>query len=167
MQDTIIFDLDGTLASNEWRVPLARAKRWPEFHQGIPFDAPILGICQKAVEAEAKGQRVVYVTNRMDDATTRHDTLSWLLHNHLPLRTQATLFLRAAGDVRLGSIIKAEQLDVLRDLGMNPVEVYEDHPKIIPVWQELGLEVHVCKDPVLEPLFLTKAEAKEWLAARM
>lgn len=158
MTEAAIFDIDGTIASAEWRNELARRKAWDAFHRGIPFDASIPSALAELDKHASEDRRIILVTARTD--RWRADTMGWLDNHDVPWHD---LHMRKTNDVRrLGSEIKREIYETLILGRYDVVAVYEDHPKIVPMWAEvLGIEVPCLQDPGIEPHDPEKAYA--WL----
>lgn len=128
-QDAVIFDLDGTLARLVSRTPYGEdqakceedelrdeIRAWLYYHLG-------------------RGERIVIVSGRFDTYTEQ--TIRWLQANQIPYEA---LYLRPANDTREDQIIKQEIYETYIEPHYNVVKVYDDRPKILRMWESLGLD---------------------------
>lgn len=146
-EEVIICDLDGTLCNIDHRLHFAKSepKDWKSFFEGIPHDS----IKKDTVEKIAKlmrehiGIRLIFVSARPE--TYRAVTEAWLEKNFD--YTYCALIMREANDKREDSVVKKEIYDkYLKNLKIT--KVFDDRPRVIRMWKELGLEVEDCGNGV-------------------
>lgn len=129
----VLVDIDGTAALMAARSPFDETR----VHEDRP-NAPVI----TAVRAmNAAGHRVVFVSGRTDGC--RDATEKWLAeHVGVPF----TLHMRAAGDGRKDSIVKAELFDAhIRDR-YDVAFVIDDRRQVVDMWRSLGLTVLQCAE---------------------
>lgn len=143
----IVVDLDGTLASSEWRVHhvAARPKDWRAFFTGMARDMPVPWVRELVLADHGDAARLI-VTGRPDDH--RDVCERWLEEHGVPYDE---LHMRPTGDRRPDTVVKAEILD--RDIAprYEVVLVVDDRPKVVQMWRERGLHVVRPTDPGLDP----------------
>jgi len=140
--DTIVFDLDGTLANITHRLHFIKndAKDWDGFFKAIPQDQPISELVDLAVTLLTLNEKqIVFVTGRPE--RTRKDTISWLERNGIKTDFQRNLFMRHDGDKRSDSIVKKIILNNMRAIGFRPVLVFDDRQSVVDMWREEGIRV--------------------------
>jgi predicted kinase len=125
----ILVDLDGTVA--------LMANRGPYDEDRVHDDRPNEPVIAAVRAMHAAGHTVVFASGRHD--TCREATEKWLAeHVGVPY---AGLFMRAAGDMRKDSLVKAELFDAhIRDQ-FNVVAVFDDRNQVVRMWREFGLTV--------------------------
>jgi hypothetical protein len=149
VKQTIICDLDGTLANCEHRVHhvQSKPKNWDAFYAGIPDDEPnlpVLFVLRKFLEDfdYTKGEwiyRVVFMSGRPERC--RKDTMTWLAKHVFDTQEpiDVELHMRADGDFRQDSIVKRE---LFEKTGIDPasvVLVLDDRQQVVDMWRSLGL----------------------------
>jgi len=139
--NTIIVDLDGTLADVGHRLHYVKAKgkkNWKGFFSDMHLD-PINVWCLELMKAmKAAGFLIDIVSGRPDDYGQVIKT--WLSQNNVPFDR---LFMRRGGDFRADDIVKREILyehfqkdDVLF--------VVDDRESVVRMWREEGLVCLQC-----------------------
>lgn len=134
----ICFDLDGTLANLDHRLPhiKTKPKNWKAFKDGI-CDDRLIEPLTKLFRVLAQGEmQIILASGRGDE--TRDLTHKWLLDNGLwPFEK---LYMRKEGDYRCDSIVKKEILDdIIADYGKKPDIVFDDRPRVVKMWRENGV----------------------------
>jgi len=131
---TIIVDVDGTLSYCGDRSPYDYSKvNEDKVNEVLRYI--LIGLCEDF--------RIVILTGRDDDS--EDITVEWLKENRIPFDE---IFMRTTGDKRPDEIVKKEIFDEY--LSKDEIFcVFEDRPKVIRMWKELGLFVFDCnlKDP--------------------
>jgi len=134
----VIFDLDGTLADLTHRLPYIQTepKDWNAFFEACTDDAPIHENIGKVREHSLSwGDRIIIVSGRSDQV--RAETEEWLFDNNVPYYT---LIMRRANDTRPDYEVKEKMFQ--RYFRPELVKkVYDDRPRIIRMWEGLGLDV--------------------------
>ena len=146
--DTIIFDIDGTLADVEHRRQyLSGAKpAWGKFFDEMVNDPPLADMCMLAELlgchplAKTKTIKLFLFSGRPE--THREDTETWLTAN-VPayFRSAEALLMRGAGDYRADTIVKREMYESIKAQGHNVRLVVDDRPSVVEMWKSLGLTV--------------------------
>ncbi len=143
MKRVYIFDIDGTLANVTHRQHLidgtTMPKDWPAFYAACDQDEPIPHMVD-LLHTLAGDTDILFATGRTEDV--REKTLAWL-NRFLP-RFEGTiwssdLYMRASGDYRADTIVKAEMLDRMIADGWTPIMVFEDRASVVTMWRERGI----------------------------
>ena len=144
--DTIIFDIDGTVADVAHRRHfLSGAKpAWGKFFDEMVNDPPLRDVC---LLAELLGDhplvnqgaiKLFLFSGRPD--THRKETEDWLLVNARSYFLKAeALLMRAEGDFRQDTIVKKEMLDSIRAQGYDVRLVVDDRPSVCDMWVREGI----------------------------
>ncbi len=140
MKDTVIFDLDGTLALIEHRRHLVEGKHkdWPAFFAACTNDQPNEPVIAALHAHMAAGHNVMIVSGRSDEV--RHQTEAWLFEHVFKGRAIAFApIMRRAGDYTPDDNLKRQWLGD----GTIPRErvlcVYEDRDRVVQMWRSAGL----------------------------
>lgn len=140
MRNTIICDIDGTLADNSHRSPFDETK--------VLGDLP-LPTCE-VVKVLAQRFNIVFFSGRTRACYT--DTYEWLTHNVVSQIADhpLSLFMREIGDNRSDEIIKKELFD--KHIGDKSLilGVFDDRLKVCRMWYNLGLFVFNCNQGLKE-----------------
>lgn len=150
LQPAVLCDLDGTLASCEWRRHHVASTRpedrdWASFFAGIPADAPE-PVVRALLEAIRPGIARVLVSARPEPH--RYPTELWLMEHGIQYDA---LYLRPARDQRADSEVKREILAQVRRR-FEPVCVIDDRASVVEMWRREGLSVVQVTDPGLPPI---------------
>jgi len=148
----VIVDLDGTLASCEWRrhhvtpIPPNRHKDWNAFFAGIPCDAPVPHVVALLRALDHDIFRIL-VSARPDNY--RYHTEWWLMEHaiHYDL-----LLMRSAGDTRHDPVVKREIYDMFIAPQFEVALVVDDRPQVVEMWRSIPLAVLQVTDPGLPPI---------------
>lgn len=146
--DTIIFDIDGTLADvNHRRHHVSGGKKdWGKFFDEMVNDPPLRDVC---LLAELLGDhplvnqgaiKLFLFSGRPE--THRKETETWLLqHARSYFQKAEALLMRGEGDYRADTIVKKEMLDGIRGQGYDVRFVVDDRPSVVQMWKDEGLTV--------------------------
>lgn len=154
-EKAIICDLDGTLASCEWRrhhvSPIFpdRHKNWPAFFDGINADAPVPFVIEILERCRKAGFKIILTTARPD--SYRYHTEWWLNEHNIKYNY---MFMRRAGDARLDHVVKEEIYRQKIEPNFEIQLVVDDRPSVCDKWRELGLHVVQVEDPNIPPIYL-------------
>ncbi len=144
--DTIIFDIDGTLADVEHRRHfLSGAKpAWGKFFDEMVNDPPLRDVC---LLAELLGDhplvnqgaiKLFLFSGRPE--THRKETEDFLLKNARSYFQNAeALLMRGEGDYRADTIVKKEMLHDIQAQGYDVRLVVDDRPTVCTMWVEEGI----------------------------
>lgn len=150
----IVSDLDGTLADCSHRQHLVRQKEkdWNKFFAGTKDDVPRMDIFDQvmkdylnaALKYGVDNTYLVIVSARPE--YTRAATIEWL-ERHGMIHDITAIIMRGDSDRRDDDVVKREVYDNL--LSKNDVlRVYDDRPRVVRMWRELGLDVVDCGDGI-------------------
>lgn len=135
-RDTVICDIDGTIADNSHRQHYLEGKRdWKSFFEGIENDKPILKILKKIEYLYQDGFQIIFVTGRPEEY--RELTQKWLKKY---LNVNFSLFMRKNNDRRDKVQIKKEIFEK-NIKGLNIFLVFENDETLCNLWASFGLEV--------------------------
>lgn len=135
----VIFDIDGTLADDSHRLELLEPdengrKDYEAYNSLMSLDLPKLAVKLLAIGFDKQGVMIYVITGRF--ARHRAETKAWLLKHGIPFDF---LIMRRDGDYRCGTIIKREELNIIRRKGYNVIAAFEDRNKLIDMFREEGL----------------------------
>jgi uncharacterized HAD superfamily protein len=135
--DTVLFDLDGTIAENMKYEKHHKAKhgKHPKFAQEALEVGVNEDIANKMRAAKSKGENVVILTAR--SAHYREETKKWLHKNHIPYDA---LVMRPTDDKEKDKKLKRELLeeDVLPKFDVK--EAYDDKKRNRKMFESLGIK---------------------------
>ena len=158
-KNTIIFDLDGTLANIDKRKEFATKSNgkldWDVFFSSsnIKLDVPNEPVVKMAQMFAENGFNVVIFSGRNDRSF--HTTRSWLTHNRIPFQKlimRPDKFLNWGDKIASGNIatqemrfmpdeiLKKHMLDLFVDID-DVFLVVDDRNKVVKMWRDLGLSV--------------------------
>jgi len=148
MKNTIIFDLDGTLALIDKRRDLSRKPNgkidFKILHDpsNIYLDKPNLPVIRMAQLFAQDGFNIVIFSGRSDK--TKFTTKSWLTHNRVPFHK---LVMRPHKTMNFipDDILKRDMLDTHVDIN-DIFMVVDDRQKVVDMWRNLGLTVFQVAD---------------------
>jgi predicted kinase len=125
----VLVDIDGTVALFNGRSPYDMTR--------VAEDMPNAPVIAAVRAMHAAGHEVVFCSGRSDDC--RAATEAWLAeHVGVPHRA---LFMRATGDQRRDSIVKAEIFEKEIRSRYHIVGVFDDRRQVVRMWRALGLTV--------------------------
>jgi len=142
-KNTIIFDLDGTLANIDKRKELATKSNgkldWDVFFDSsnIKLDVPNEPVVKMAQMFAENGFNIVIFSGRTDK--TKYSTRSWLTHNRVPFQKLVMRDSNASHFVP-DEILKKDMLDKYADID-DVFLVVDDRNKVVDMWRSLGLTV--------------------------
>ena len=141
--DTVLFDLDGTIADDmTWeKHHKGKGGKHPEFAQEALEVGVNKNIVKKMREARQKGDNVVILTAR--SAHYRPETLKWLHKNEIPYDS---IVMRPTDDSKQkDKNLKRELLeeDILPKFDVR--EAYDDKKKNRKMFEKLGIEAKKVK----------------------
>ena len=143
MKNTIIFDLDGTIALVDKRREASKLPdgkmNWDEWSNpsNIKLDEPNEPVIKMAQLFAEDGFNIVIFSGRSDK--TEHTTRSWLSRNRVPFHK---LVMRPHKTMNFvpDEILKKDMLDKHIDID-DIFMVVDDRQKVVDMWRSLGLTV--------------------------
>ena len=129
MPEAFLVDIDGTVAVMGARSPYDESR----VHEDTPNE-PVIRVVRAL---HAAGYRIVFCSGRTDGS--RESTAAWLAA-HVGVPYEA-LHMRAAGDQRKDSIVKAEIFEKHIRHAYRVVGVLDDRMQVVRMWRALGLTV--------------------------
>ena len=143
MKNTIIFDLDGTIALVDKRREVSKLPdgkmNWDEWFNpsNIKLDEPNEPVIKMAQLFAEDGFNIFIFSGRSDK--TIHTTRSWLTHNRVPFHK---LVMRDSVTRHFvpDDILKKDMLDKHLDID-DVFFVVDDRQKVVDMWRSLGLKV--------------------------
>jgi predicted kinase len=136
--EVVLCDIDGTIANIDHRLHFVKGEKkdWGTFFRNMIFDTAIQDVRQMLVGHQTDGKTIIFMSGRPDSYV--RETTDWLASYSLP---HYTVIMRSASDHRPDEVVKPEMLKKhFPDLSVIHC-VYDDRPRVLRVWQELGLNV--------------------------
>ena len=141
MKNTIIFDLDGTIALVDKRREVSKLPdgkmNWEEWFNpsNIKLDEPNEPVIKMAQLFAEDGFNIVIFSGRSD--RTKYSTRSWLSQNKVPFNKLVMRPHKTKNFVP-DDILKKDMLD--KHLDINDIfMVVDDRQKVVDMWRSLGL----------------------------
>lgn len=133
LPNAFIFDIDGTLAHHEGvRGP------YEEKYDLDNVDRTVAALLRLVYSA---GNTVIILSGREGSAVAEKQTLDWLKDKDLPYHE---FYMRPCGDRRSDVDVKKEIFEKKVQFRYNIIGVFDDRPKVIRMWETLGLKVLKC-----------------------
>ena len=141
-QDTVLFDIDGTLADIAHRRVFLDQPRpdWASFNDAMGDDtpnAPVVALYRSLWNAGTYD--IILVTGRNE--CFRKITEQWLAWNEIPF---GRLIMRADKDNRADHMIKEEILHSLQAEGKNIIFTVDDRQQVVDMWRRNGITCLQC-----------------------
>ena len=137
-KQTIIFDVDGTIADVEHRRHFVNGNNdWQSFRAETVNDTPVQWVCDIAKRFIAQGDQVAFFSarNESEREITEKQIAEWIGDN------QQGLFLRPDGDFRKDDEFKSELADKFEELGGKIDLVFDDRNQVVEMWRKRGTTV--------------------------
>lgn len=137
MKDTVIFDLDGTLANIDHRLHFIQGphKDWDSFFKACVHDEPITDIITIMQEMAAGEFNILIVTGRSE--AVLDETMDWL-NLHAPIDQDFTIIMRKDGDHTPDDELKQDWVKKGYINKDHILCVFEDRDRVVKMWRELG-----------------------------
>lgn len=140
MKDTIIVDIDGTIAKIGDRLKYLQQEKkdWDSFYEHCDEDEPIKDIIELIELMQIHEYNIVFCTGRRE--SVRKKTEDWLFKNVWCLR-EYKLLMRKDNDWRHDTEVKPE---LLANAGITPDDVWfvlEDRDSMVAKLRDLGFRV--------------------------
>lgn len=147
-RNVVLCDIDGTIADLTHRLHYVKGgnRDWGSFFDSVGGDGFRKDVWDRVVaDAEANDACVIFLSGRSD--VCRRETEMWLMENcHEDIDYPITL-MRRDRDRRPDTEVKKEMFE--RHFGgYNVVRVYDDRPRLVSMWREMGLDVVDCGDGI-------------------
>jgi phosphoglycolate phosphatase-like HAD superfamily hydrolase len=138
-KQTIIFDVDGTIADVEHRRyhVTQQPTDWKSFKEATQFDTPVQWVCDIAKKHIEDGHDVAFFSARNESqrSLTEAQIDEWIGKGH------QGLFLRPDGDFRPDEVFKSDLADKFEEFGGKIDIVYDDRNKVVAMWKARGINV--------------------------
>jgi len=138
-KQTIIFDVDGTIADVEHRRHFVTQKPadWKSFKEETVNDTPVQWVCDIAKRFIAQGDDVAFFSARNESqrGITETQISEWIGNGH------KGLFLRPDGDFRPDEEFKSDLADKFEEFGGKIDLVFDDRNKVVDMWRARGTTV--------------------------
>ena len=138
-KQTIIFDVDGTIADVEHRRHFVSQKPadWKSFRNSTVFDTPVQWVCDIAKRFIAQGDNVAFFSarNESEREITEKQISEWIGKGH------QGLFLRPDGDFRRDDEFKSDLADKFEEVGGKIDIVFDDRNQVVDMWRQRGTTV--------------------------
>ena len=141
-KQTILFDIDGTLASIDHRRVFLEQDPpdWKSFNASMGDDTPNENIVNLyRVLRDSQKYEIIIVTGRNE--RFRPITETWLTWNAIEFER---LLMRADKDMRADHIIKEEILDQLLNEGKDIAFTIDDRQQVVDMWRRRGISCLQC-----------------------
>lgn len=138
-KQTIIFDVDGTIADVEHRRHFVSQKPadWKSFREQTKFDTPVQWVCDIAKRFIAQGDNVAFFSarNESERSITEAQIDEWIGKGH------QGLFLRPDGDFRRDDEFKSDLANKFEEVGGKIDIVFDDRNQVVDMWRARGTTV--------------------------
>ena len=135
-KQTIIFDVDGTIADVEHRRHFVTQKPadWKSFKEFTVDDTPVQWVVDIAKRFIAQGDDVAFFSARNESqrGITETQISEWIGNGH------KGLFLRPDGDFRPDEEFKSDLADKFEEFGGKIDIVFDDRNKVVDMWRARG-----------------------------
>lgn len=138
MKNIVVGDIDGTIADGTHRQHLVNGEKkdWKKYFSLMHLDSARHVIIDEVIKCSlVTGSHVILVSARPEDY--RKETIGWLHKYNVPY---THLIMRPSNDSREDSIVKKEIYNKYLK-HYNIVKVFDDRPRVVRMWKELGLDV--------------------------
>jgi phosphoglycolate phosphatase-like HAD superfamily hydrolase len=137
-KQTIIFDVDGTIADVEHRRHFVNGNNdWDSFRKETVNDTPVQWVCDIAKRFIAQGDEVAFFSarNESERDITEKQISDWIGDGH------KGVFLRPDGDFTPDDVFKSELADKFIDMGGKIDLIFDDRQKVVDMWRDKGFTV--------------------------
>lgn len=137
--------MDGTLSDVSKRKHFleGKVKDWDSFYKGMRKDKPrkdVIGQIERFIEGN-KVENIYIITSRRESA--RGDTMEWI-NEHVPasiINKISHIYMRDQSDMRPDIEVKKEIYNLELKDNHEVVGVFEDRPRVVKMYEDLGLNV--------------------------
>ena len=137
-KQTIIFDVDGTIADVEHRRHFVNGNNdWDSFRKETVNDTPVQWVCDIAKRFIAQGDEVAFFSarNESEREITEKQISQWIGDGH------KGVFLRPNGDYTPDDEFKSVLADKFIDMGGKIDLIFDDRQKVVDMWRAKGFTV--------------------------
>ena len=137
-KQTIIFDVDGTIADVEHRRHFVNGNNdWDSFRKETVNDTPVQWVCDIAKRFIAQGDEVAFFSarNESEREITEKQISQWIGDGH------KGVFLRPNGDYTPDDEFKSALADKFIDMGGKIDLIFDDRQKVVDMWRAKGFTV--------------------------
>ena len=138
-KQTIVFDVDGTIADVEHRRTFVTQKPadWKSFKEFTVYDTPVQWVCDIAKRYIAQGDDVMFFSarNEAQRGITEEQISRWVGDGH------KGIFLRPDGDFRPDEEFKSDLADKFEEFSGKIDLVFDDRNKVVDMWRARGTVV--------------------------
>lgn len=150
MHKAIIVDIDGTIADMKHRLHYLEDKNWDGFYSEVGKDTFRKDIWDKVLETAGDpapfGHTIIFVTGR--PAKTCSDTMAWMRENGIEIDDYHQLYMRVDDDHSPDTDYKTGVYEGSIKPNYDVIAVFEDRPRLVRMYKEMGLNVIDCGDGV-------------------
>ena len=144
-EKVVLCDLDGTICDVMHRLGYVKNgnKDWKSFFEAMDDDTLRVEVIEQVMAVmKQENAHLIFISARPEKYRER--TMNWFVKQAFELGhtfpSFVTLLMRPDGDSREDSIVKKEMYNkYLKNLDV--VRVFDDRPRVIRMWREMGLEV--------------------------
>lgn len=138
-----LWDIDGTLADIEHRVPLISgamgSPNWSKFFDRMVDDEPILEMISLCNIIDGYGHQIIFVTGRPE--SHRQQTIDWFEKNGVEAgwKNRIKMYMRQTGNYDPDYQVKERILAQIRKDGYEPRMVFDDRNQVVEMWRRNGI----------------------------
>lgn len=137
-KQTIIFDVDGTIADVEHRRHFVNGNNdWDSFRKETVNDTPVQWVCDIAKRFIAQGDEVAFFSarNESEREVTERQIREWIGDGH------KGVFLRPNDDFTPDDEFKSKLADKFIEMGGKIDLIFDDRQKVVDMWRAKGFTV--------------------------
>ncbi len=142
MKQTVLFDIDGTLADIDHRRHFVESEpaNWSGFFKRMGDDTPNEAVVKLYQTLWDSGEYELLILSGRPERY-RKITEQWFIWNEIPF---TKIIMRGANDMRSDVIVKQEMLDALLAEGHNIAFVVDDRNAVVDMWRDNGITCFQC-----------------------
>lgn len=139
-QKAFVFDLDGTLANLDHRLPYIenKPKNWGAFNAKVYEDKVIQSVF-RVLESLKNDYKIIFLTGREGSDRCMTATVCWITDKlGIPAVYGENLFMRKFKDYRPDTEIKIELMKDFVEPHYEVIGIFDDRASVVKMWRDNG-----------------------------